>query len=132
MDGLYFSLYIFFTKIAKVHRDWKPIYSVTGVISLIPITLWVPFYDALNELYFHIGMQESALIIVSIYMLVDHWFYLFFKDKEDVIIKTHTLLPTYKKIFCYVYSLLIVLLIFCMWYFNIIFHLTDLVKHILI
>lgn len=90
MDGLYFSLYIFFTKIAKVHRDWKPIYSVTGVISLIPITLLVPFYDALNELYFHIGMQESALIIVSIYMLVDHWFYLFFKDKEDEIINTHT------------------------------------------
>ena len=47
-------------------------------------------------------MQESALIIVSIYMLVDHWFYLFFKDKEYVIIKKNCCLPTKKNFVMYI------------------------------
>jgi hypothetical protein len=117
MNYLYYSLYVFYTKIIKVQKDWRPIYSVTGIITLIPTTfLVVPIYDAFDEVYLHISDGLSSWIIVFIYLLIDRQIYKVYNEKEKTIIRDMSHLPVKKKVLIHVLSSALVLLTFGMWF----------------
>lgn len=113
MKFMYFSLYMFYTKIISVQKHYPPRISVVGILAALQVFL----ITAIIDTYFFLKTNE-ILVRYPAYIPLILWFILYklnedyFQDKEELIIKELSSKSIKYKLNIYVFSFLSILIIF--------------------
>lgn len=118
MRYLYYSLYLFYVKIIKLHKQYPPIINITAVISIL-FTLFI--CSIVNAYYYDIGYKYPPyhFIIPGIgYLILWKLLYEYYKSRESKLLESINIKPLWIKVIIVVFSALFIILVVKLWMFD--------------
>lgn len=118
MKYFYYTLYLFYVKIIRLHKQYPPIINITAVIAILLIFL---ILSLINTYYYSMGYKYppySYIIPGGGYLILWWLLYKFYKPREKKILKEIKSKPLWLKVIIICLSILFVIIVVKLWMFD--------------
>lgn len=118
MKYLYYSLHLFYVKIAHLQDFYPPIINITAVISFL---LTILCFSVVNAYEYDMGYKYpmySLLIPIFLSLILYKMFYDYYKKREAALLEEMDRKPLWVKIISVLGSLCFIALVIKLWMFD--------------